>query len=76
LGDRNTKYFQIVVKQRRARNKILHLKKIDWNNTKDLVEIENILVNHFKLSYEESTIAGFDCILEHLRFLPIPQLST
>ena len=35
-GDRNTKYFQIVVKQRRARSRILHLKIVDGNTTKDL----------------------------------------
>ena len=35
LGDRNTKFFQIVVKQRRARARILHLKTEDGNYVED-----------------------------------------
>ena len=30
MGDRNTKYFQTVVKQRRARSRIIHLNRIRW----------------------------------------------
>ena len=47
-GDRNTKYFQTLVKQRRARNKILHLKIENGEFTEDLEVIENTLVTHFK----------------------------
>lgn len=33
--DRNTKFFQTVVKQRRARSRILHLKMDDGGKTED-----------------------------------------
>ena len=42
-GDRNTNYFQIVVKQRRARNKILHIKDDQGKFTDKPDEIETIL---------------------------------
>lgn len=76
IGEKDTKYFQTVVKQRRARSRILHIKMSDGTNTEDPVEIENILVNHFKSSYQDSTTVGFDSILASLSTLPIPQLST
>lgn len=47
-GDRNTRYFQTVVKQRRAQSKILHLKTADGNTIEELEEIESTLVEHFK----------------------------
>lgn len=46
-GDRNTKYFQTLVKQRSARCKILHLKIEDGIYTEDFEVIENTLVSHF-----------------------------
>lgn len=73
IADKNTKYFQTVVKQRRARSRILHTKMSDGTNTEDLVEIENIF---FKSYYQDSTTVGFDSILASLSTLPIPQLST
>lgn len=39
--DRNTKFFQTVVKQRRARSRILHLKMDDGGKTEDNKVIEN-----------------------------------
>ena len=47
-GDRNTKFFQTVVKQRRARNRILQLKTENGNLTEDLNEIESMPVTYFK----------------------------
>lgn len=47
-GDRNTKFFQTVVKQRRARNRILQLKTENGNLTEDLNEIESMLITYFK----------------------------
>lgn len=66
MGDWNTKYFKTVVKQRRARSRIIHLNRSDGTTTEDPVEIENILVNHFKNSYQDSTTVGFDRILASL----------
>lgn len=47
-GDRNTRYFQTVVKQRGAQNRILHLKTAYGNTIEELEEIESTLVEHFK----------------------------
>lgn len=46
-GDRNTKYFQTLVKQRRARTRITMLKKSDGQQIEDLNEIKALLVDHF-----------------------------
>ena len=75
LGDRNTKYFQTVLKQGRARNQILHLKAEDGSIVEDQRGIENLLVDHFKKSYKGSVNASFEWILNELQTLPIPQLS-
>ena len=53
FGDRNTKYFQTVVKQRRARSRILHIKDGERSLTNNPNEIEDVLENHFKSSYED-----------------------
>ena len=54
FGDRNTRYFQIVVRQRRIRSKIVHIKNEDGILLEDPMEVENILVNHFKASFEDT----------------------
>lgn len=53
-GDRNTRYFQTVVKQRRAQSKILQLKTADGNTIEELEEIESTLVEHFKNQHAET----------------------
>ena len=52
LGDRNIKYFQTVVKLRRARNRILQLRTEDDSVIEDQKGIENLLVDHFQKSYK------------------------
>lgn len=47
-GDRNTKYFQTIVKQRKAKKRILQLNDGDGNITNNIDEIENILHSHFE----------------------------
>lgn len=74
-GDRNTKYFQTIVKQRRAKNRILQLKDGDGNFTDNLNEIENILLPHFKSNYEDCSFRSVDNILEELQPLNIPTLT-
>ena len=74
-GDGNTRYFQTVVKQRRARSKILHIKDEEGLLIEDLLEIENRLVNHFKSSYEDLALLSVDSILSELQSLNIPKLS-
>ena len=74
-GDRNTKYFQTIVNQRRARNRITLLKREDGSNTNNIEEIEDLLVKHFKDRFYEPNSNSFDSILENLSTLPIPKLS-
>ena len=64
-----------MVKQRRARSRILHIKDGEGNFTDEPVEIENILVNHFKSSYRDSDISSVDNILNELQSLNVPKLS-
>ena len=74
-GDRNTKYFQTIVKQQRANNRILQLKDGDGIFTDNLDEIENILLSHFKSNYEDCSSRSVDNILEELQPLNIPTLT-
>lgn len=53
----------------------MHLKTEDGSTIEDQKGIENLLVDHFKKSYEGSVNASFEQILKELQTLPIPQLS-
>lgn len=75
LGDRNMRYFQTIVKQRKARNRILQLKTENGNVSDNLSDIENTLVTHFRQSFEGSIPGDLESILEELNPLPIPKLS-
>lgn len=75
-GDRNTKYFQTIVRQRRARNRILHLKLANESTIKDFAVIENTLVDHFRKQYEEADTRSFQGIMNELGTLTIPQIDT
>ena len=66
FADRNKRYFQTVVKQRRAKSRILHIKDGEGNLTDKTNEIEDILVNHFKFSYEDPNSNSVDSILYEL----------
>lgn len=74
-GDRNTKYFQTLVRQRRARNRITMLKKSDGQQVDDLNEIEALLVDHFKSQYNESDSMDVHSILGEFAGLSIPKLD-
>ncbi|KAF3968805.1 hypothetical protein CMV_007346 [Castanea mollissima] len=74
-GDRNTRFFQTIVKQRRARSRIHCINKDDGTPTKDPVEIERVFVDRFKAAYDNSTTNSVESIMEQLNTLPIPQLS-
>lgn len=73
-GDRNIKYFQIMIRQRRARYQILHIKYEEGILIDEPNEIENTLVNHFMESYEDSGIHSVDSILNILQTINIPKL--
>ena len=47
-GDRNTKYFQTVVRKRRLKNRIIQIKDEKGILTENLEEIENIFLTHSK----------------------------
>ena len=53
------KYFQTLVKQRRARSKILDLKTDEGIITEDYEVIESTLVNHFKNQFFEIGTSSF-----------------
>ena len=73
--DRNTGFFQIVVKQRRARSRIFQIKNDQGLLTDILEEIENILTSHFRKSYENYNNTSVDDIIHELENLPIIALS-
>lgn len=74
LGDRTMRYFQTIVKQRKARNRILQLKTANGNVSDNPGDIENTLVTHFRHSFEGSVPRDLESILEELNPLPIPKL--
>ncbi|KAL4606260.1 hypothetical protein ACB092_09G089300 [Castanea dentata] len=51
-GDKNIRYFQVVVKQRRARSRIHCIKNTEGVLIEDPEGIERIFVDHFKSTYE------------------------
>lgn len=72
--DKNTKYFQTIVRQKRAKNKILQIKDFDGNTIENQMEIENILVEHFKNCFDNKNQSNFYSIAQELQALPIPSL--
>ena len=75
FGDRNTRFFQTVVKQRQVKNRIMQLKRRDGSFTDDLGEIEDILAQHFKIVFEDNVPFSYDQILTEVGTLSLPQLS-
>ena len=74
-GDRNTRYFQAVVKQRRARSRIHCIKNAKVVLIEDPKGIERIFVDHFKSTYESANTYTVENIMEQLHNLAILQLS-
>ena len=74
-GDRNTRYFQTVVKQRRAGCRILQLKTDDGTTIEGLKDIESTLVEHFKKQYTETNSKSIQTLLEELAVLTIPKID-
>ena len=64
-----------MVKQRRARSRILQLNTDDYEVIEDQGGIEQLLLQHFKQSYGRTTTTNVDQILEEVKTLPIPQIS-
>ena len=76
LGDRNTKFFQTIVKQRRARSRILQIKTSEGIISEDPKTIDDTICNHFRLSFDNPSSRSHSSILEEPNCLPIPKLST
>ena len=65
-GDRNTRYFQTMVKQQRSKNRILQIKDERGVLTNKPEEIENIFLDSFKRSYSGSSNLTVNDILHEL----------
>ncbi|KAL0008898.1 hypothetical protein SO802_010400 [Lithocarpus litseifolius] len=63
-GDKNTKYFQTVVRKRRARSRILKIKDEQGILTDKTEDIENILLNFFRKSYDGKNNVSVDSIVQ------------
>ena len=70
FGDKNTRFFQTVVKQRRVKNRIMHLKRGDGSFIDDLGEIEDILAKHFKSAFEDNVPLSYARSLLKLELYP------
>ena len=62
-GDRNTKYFQTVVRQRRSKNRIIQIKDEEVNFTDNAEEIENIFLASFKKSFKGNSTLSVESII-------------
>ena len=72
--DRNTRYFQTVVRQRRSRNRILQIKDDYGHSTDNHEEIEQIFLDSFKRSYSCNSNLTMECIILEIHGLPVPSL--
>ena len=74
-GDRNTKYFQTVVRQRRSKNRIIQIKNVNGQLTDNPEEIEQIFLDSFKQSYSGNSNLTVENIIQEIQGLPIPTLT-
>jgi len=66
LGDKNTKYFHALTKQRRAKNKILDILDNNevWVDNEE--EIEKVVVNYFKNLFSSSNMVDPSLVLRDI----------
>ncbi len=74
-GDRNTKFFQAVVKTRRRRNRIVQIKKDDTTWITNPNDIQQCFVDHYTQLFLEPQSHSTEHIHTQIRSLPIPTLS-
>jgi hypothetical protein len=74
-GDRNTKFFQAVVKNRRRRNRILQIKKDDTTWITNIDDIQQCFVDHYNQLFSEPQNHSTEHIHNQIRSLPGPTLS-
>ena len=75
-GDKNTKFFQSLVKQRRARNRILQIRIADGSMLEELGDIEYYILEHFKNQYSETSTKLVQDLMKELESLEIPKLDS
>ena len=75
-GDKNTKFFQSLVKQRRARNMILQIRIADGSILEELGDIEYYILEHFKNQYRETNTKLVQDLMKELESLEIPKLDS
>ena len=64
-----------MVKQRKARNRILQIRTDEGNQLEELVDIENYMVELFKNQYNEAGPKSVQELMEELANLEIPKLD-
>lgn len=74
-GDKNTKFFQTLVKQRRAKNRILQIRTADGSILEELGDIEYYILKHFKNQYSETSTKSVLDLMKELESLEIPKLD-
>ena len=75
-GDKNTKFFQTLVKQRRARNRISQIRTADGSILEALGDIECYILEHFKNQYSETSTKSVQDLMKELESLEIPKLDS
>ena len=75
-GDRNTTFFQTLVKQRRARNRILQIRTDDGSQLKELEDIEYYMMEHFKKQYSETSTRSVQELMKELENLEVLELDS
>ena len=75
-GDKNTKFFQSLVKQRRARNRILQIRIADGSMLEELGDIEYYILEHFKNQYSGTSTKLVQDLIKELESLEIPKLDS
>ena len=74
-GDRNTSYFQTLVKHRRVRNRILQVRTPEGQLLEELGDIENHFVEFFKNHFCETGISSVQDLLQELGSIQVPKLD-
>ena len=74
-GDRNTKYYQAVVKNRKRHNRIIQIKNEEDVWITDQNQIEQCFCNHFRTVYADTPQYTVDEIQQQLSCLQLPTLT-
>ncbi|OMO62548.1 Endonuclease/exonuclease/phosphatase [Corchorus olitorius] len=73
-GERNTKFFHIMTKKRRRKNKILKIRRSDGSHTEDEKEIEFTIIEHFKNIFGDALEAPSELMHRVIGNLDLPVL--